>query len=176
LGFFAPFGRSLQKKEAFPIDETLALLLLCRWFPWFSRVSSPSTLRTPIEKNDFSLGIPSKGERKETGRKNLAELGEDEVGGVGDRGDALGALLVEGDLELLLWVELGRERGGGKGNSEFFPPVFRPFFPRKYFALSLSFSPRLKYIYILLTSRAIMISTVSRESAPRSTNLESAAT
>ena len=42
---------------------------------------------------------------REKKQNDLAELGEDEVGGVGDRGDALSALLVEGDLELLLWTE-----------------------------------------------------------------------
>lgn len=43
------------------------------------------------------------GQEEEEIAISSAELGEDEVGRVGDRGDALGALLVEGDLELLLW-------------------------------------------------------------------------
>lgn len=62
--------------------------------------SSPYFQKKLEEKHVFLLGIIRK--KKKGIRRNLAELGEDHVRGVGDRGDALGALLVEGDLELLL--------------------------------------------------------------------------
>lgn len=63
----------------------------------------------PFKSSKRKVTPGKKGKNKT--KQNLAELGEDQVGGVGDRGDALGTLLVEGDLELLLLVGGG---GGGR--------------------------------------------------------------
>ena len=104
--FRCSLALSLKKREASHRRKTLSLFssslsLVPGFLVPFALLAHFFFSRNFLEKK---MGRSSL-RMREKKQNDLAELGEDEVGGVGDRGDALSALLVEGDLELLLWTE-----------------------------------------------------------------------